>query len=296
MANNTQYVEKNVITNPLDFIDPVDPLEFHFVSSKMRDFFRSKGFIEVAAQHRLSILAACEDPKSIATFNYAGNVYPLPQTSQMWLEHELLKNPSVPGFFSVSYSYRHEQNPKFGRHNLTFPMIEFELPGGFDSLKNFEMDMLEFLGYGPRDTYQVGNYLDVAKKYNVDDLDHDHEMKLYEEYGPVYFLCNFPESTSPFWNMHRNGDGTASKIDVIMHGFETIGSATRSVDVDQMRKTFHEISDGEYSGTLFNKFGKERVMRELDSFLENRFIERCGGGIGYNRLARSLKMKGILHN
>jgi len=47
-------------------------------------------------------LAACEDPTTVATFNYAGEKWPLPQTGQMWLEYELLKNPDVPGFFVLS--------------------------------------------------------------------------------------------------------------------------------------------------------------------------------------------------
>ena len=40
--------------------------------------------------------------------NYAGNQWPLPQTGQMWLEYELLKNPTAPGFFCVSTSYRYQ--------------------------------------------------------------------------------------------------------------------------------------------------------------------------------------------
>ena len=35
---------------------------------------------------------------------------PLPQTGQMWLEHELLSTPNSKGFFCVSTSYRQEPN------------------------------------------------------------------------------------------------------------------------------------------------------------------------------------------
>ena len=61
--------------------------------------FLDKGFKEVHTQNRLSILAACEDPFNVATYNYAGNIWPLPQTGQMWLEHELLSDPDSKGFF-----------------------------------------------------------------------------------------------------------------------------------------------------------------------------------------------------
>ena len=39
---------------------------------RMRTFFLRKGYVEVPTQSRLSILAACENPHSITTFNYNG--------------------------------------------------------------------------------------------------------------------------------------------------------------------------------------------------------------------------------
>jgi len=63
-------------------------ITYNALVQKMRDFFLQRGFIEVPTQSRLSILAACENPHSIATFNYNGEIWPLPQTGQMWLEHE----------------------------------------------------------------------------------------------------------------------------------------------------------------------------------------------------------------
>jgi len=49
---------------------------------KMRSFFLDRGFIEVPTQSRLSILAACENPHSVKTFEYNGEIWPLPQTGQ----------------------------------------------------------------------------------------------------------------------------------------------------------------------------------------------------------------------
>ena len=66
-------------------------LHYHMMVNKLRKFFgEKKGFIEVPAQSRLSILAACEQPETITQFALNNVVYPLPQTGQMWLEHELL--------------------------------------------------------------------------------------------------------------------------------------------------------------------------------------------------------------
>ena len=275
-------------------IDLINPADFDFVSTKLREFFKSKGMIEVPVQHRLSILAACEDPTTISTFEYIGKVFPLPQTGQMWLEYELLKNYDCAGYFCYSTSYRQEINPKPGRHNLIFPMIEFELPGDINALQEFEKDLLQHLGYGPKETYAEGSYTDICKKYNVAELEHEHEEQLCTD-SPVFFLKEFPFTTSPFWNMKANMEQkTSNKIDVIMSGIETIGSAERSCNPDEMRKMFYEISDGLYAKTLFSKFGKDRVEAELEDFLKMDFKPRCGGGIGITRLIRSMKMEKLM--
>ena len=166
--------------------------DYNTVVNKMRDFCVSKGFLEVHTQSRLSILAACEDPQTLATYNYAGQVWPLPQTGQMWLEYELLKNPEAPGFFCISTSYRNEPNPVPGRHDKVFPMFEFEIKGGVDALQQFETELLEYLGFGSREEFQQGDYLEVAKRYGVEELEHEHEAALENDYHKVFFLKNFP--------------------------------------------------------------------------------------------------------
>ena len=45
------------------------------------------------------------------------------------------RNPETPGFFCVSTSYRQEPNPVAGRHEVIFPMFEFEMHGGVDELE-----------------------------------------------------------------------------------------------------------------------------------------------------------------
>ena len=89
----------------------------------------------------------------------------------------------------------------------------------------------------------------------------------------------------------KSEDGeTFEKIDVILFGMETIGSAVRSSDPTMMRKMFYEISDGEYAGKLFELFGKERVEKELEEFLSNKFFSRFGAGIGITRLMRAYQL------
>jgi aspartyl/asparaginyl-tRNA synthetase len=256
---------------------------------KMRKFFLNKGFIEVPTQSRLSILAACENPHSVKTFEYGGLVWPLPQTGQMWLELELLKNPGWNGVFCISTSYREEKNPIPGRHDLIFPMFEFESKGTMKDLIKLEGDLLAYLGFS--DSMVEVDYEDLCDEYdNVPILEHEHETRMWNEIGNVISLQNFPRRTNPFWNMsHKDGE-IFNKVDVILYGQETIGSAERSCDVGKMREMFYSIENGGYSNKLFELFGKERVEKELEEFLSLDFFPRFGGGIGMTRMARAYNL------
>lgn len=266
----------------------ISPTKFTETVGLLRSFFMAKGFKEVHTQNRLSILAACEDPFNVAVYNYAGEVWPLPQTGQMWLEHELLSQPNEQGFFCVSTSYRQEPNAIPGRHDIIFPMFEFEMPGTIDELKAMEYELCEFLGFDKPTENTYKGWQNQFGLTEEQELEADHETAMYEQFGSA-MITDFPEMTSPFWNMSRYDDGVHSKkIDVILGGMETIGSAERSTDVDQMRDTFHTITDGAYSKLLFDLFGRERVEAELEKFLEFDFFPRVGGGIGMTRMISAL--------
>ena len=278
----------------------INPQQFTEATGLLRSFFMAKGFEEVHTQNRLSILAACEDPTTVATYNYAGEVWPLPQTGQMWLEYELLTKPHVPGFFCVSTSYRQEPNVVEGRHDLIFPMFEFEMPGDINDLEKMEKELMEYLGWCSKGGVVAKDYLAWCEDFGVQELEHEHEDAMCKNWqGRVCMIKNFPNYTSPFWNMKQNGDGTAAKIDVIIAGMETIGSAERSSDTVEMREMFHTISDGMYADLLFGTFGKDRVTKELDDFLQLDFIPRVGGGIGMTRFIHAMeqyKLRGIVAN
>jgi aspartyl/asparaginyl-tRNA synthetase len=100
-------------------------------------------------------------------------------------------------------------------------------------------------------------------------------MKIAEERGP-------------------KGVKLANKCDVIMGGMETIGSAERATDVQEMKEQFYTISDGGYANLLFDLFGKERVELELFKFLSHDFRPRYGGGIGVTRMISAMKRAGLL--
>ena len=261
----------------------IDPKKYTDAVTELRSFFLSKNFYEVHTQNRLSILAACEDPETVATYNYGNNIWPLPQTGQMWLEYELLSNPSAEGFFCVSTSYRAEPNPVPGRHETIFPMFEFEMKVGVKELEEMEIELCQCLGI-PLSVGNIRTYDQWCKDYDTKELDHEHEKAISRG-----MITDFPEWTSPFWNMARNTDGTSKKIDVILGGMETIGSAERSTDKEQMRDTFYTISDGQYAQLIIDLFGRSRVEKELEDFLSFDFFPRSGGGIGVTRLISALQ-------
>ena len=92
------------------------------------------------------------------------------------------------------------------------------------------------------------------------------------------------------WQIQEDNKSTKTsrKIDVILNGMETIGSAERSTDKEKMRETFHTISEGQYAELLYKLFGKERVEKELEEFLEFDFFPRSGGGIGVTRIMQAI--------
>ena len=272
----------------------IDSVKFNKVINKLREFFLAKNFIEVHTQNRLSILAACEDPFNVQTFQYTGKVWPLVQTGQMWLEYEILSKPDVAGYFCVTTSYRMEPNPVPGRHDVIFPMFEFEFKGDINELVELQKELLVHLGYNKSNFYE-NDYKAIAEEFGTTELEHEHEEKLYTDKSPVAFIKNFPEFTSPFWNMRRNPDNdTSYKVDVILSGMETFGSAEREVDKDVMRAKFESIMEGSYKNKLFELFGEERTRAELEEYLELNFIKRSGCGIGVTRLIKSMDKEGLL--
>jgi hypothetical protein len=167
-------------------------------------------------------------------------------------------------------------------------MFEFESKGGITEMLKLESELLEWLGF--EQPIEV-NYDEMCEEYGgVPILENEHETKMWKELGPVVSLQYFPRRTNPFWNMKNTGGEIFNKVDVILYGQETIGSAERSCDVEKMKEMFYTIENGGYAGKLFELFGKERVEAELEQFLSFEFFPRFGGGIGMTRMARAYEL------
>lgn len=279
--------------------NPVDPQDFNKIISKLREFFTKNGFIETFPQPKLTILAACEDPKTVKGFHFDGQYWPLPQTNQMNLEEELMVD-KLDGLFCLTSSYRDEPNPVDDRHMKTFPMFEAEKTGDFGDLVSTISECCVHLGLvDSKSDIKEFKYDDLCKHYKTDTLTSEHEEMIWKEFGDVVAITMFPERTSPFFNMqfagyNENNEKVYNKVDFIVCGQETFGCAARENDPKIMWDNFHSISDGEYSQLLFDKFGKDRVINELKDFLSIDMIDRWGFGMGVTRLTRAMKIKEII--
>lgn len=273
----------------------VDTIDFTVVMRALTDFFTKKGYVEDCTQNRLSICTGCEDPTNVSVHEYGGKIWPMIQTGQMWLEWTLLTDKRIKkGVYCRTTSYREEKNPVPDRHYQIFPMFEFESFGTKEDLKKLETELLIFLGYQAPTPV---DYEELATLYGQVTIENEHEARMCEEINVCCLLEDFPRHTNPFWNMAVDLEtGKAKKIDVIMSGMETIGSAERSCDNEHMAKMFYELCDGKYHQLFFEKFGKDRTEAELQKFLELEKVPRFGGGIGMTRLIRSLKKEGLMDN
>lgn len=297
--NETLIKKNRSLVKPYDQ-QMIKPLDFDKIVKKLRGFFTPLDFKETFPQTRTSIMAACEDPKTISKYNFSGIDWPMIQTNQMWLEYDLLKEPDLDGIFCLTTSFRDEPNPIEGRHNKIFPMFEAEHTGDFNHLLLTLSNLCVHLGFVRyKEDIKFFKYDDLCEKYGVDILEAEHETMIWKEYGDVVGITHFPERTSPFWNMKKlglneRGEHVYAKCDFIICGQETIGSAERETDVDTMRNSFYTISNGEYSEILFDKFSEERVESELEDYLNLNFISRWGFGMGVTRLHRALKIKNLI--
>lgn len=274
-----------------NLIDIAQQKNYESITTELRYFFKERGYTEVYCQGTMKILAACEDPETIAQTIFKGKNLPLPQTNQMNLETILLTNPAVEKVFTFTTSYRDEPFPIEGRHDTDpFLMFEFEGLGDIDNLVEIEADLLWELGLG-FSNYQ--EYNNLCHLYQTETLTADHETLMQRDFGNAVSLSKFPQRSHPFWNMKKK-DGTYNKIDVILYGMETIGSAERSCNPAEMRENFMTISDGKYAKLLFAKCGEQETIAELDKYLALPMFPRFGGGIGIGRLERAMKLAGLL--
>ena len=117
----------------------ISPTKFTKTVGLLRSFFLEKGFEEVHTQNRLSILAACEDPFNVATYNYAGEVWPISKQAHDVARIRAFNKPHKGGGGGVLCPFPRggggggggggaRVQSYTGRHDI-ISMFEFEMPG-----------------------------------------------------------------------------------------------------------------------------------------------------------------------
>lgn len=260
---------------------------YHKTVSRLREFFISRGFIEVHPQSHHSFLAIADDVSTITTYSYAGENHLLPQSAHMWLEFELLKNPDLPGVFCCSTSYRQHKNPVPGRHENIFPIFDFETSGGIQSMLQIQRELLEYLNFD-MEQYKEFTYDNLTLDLGVKHIDAATESLIGQNISPTTVVTNKPDTLNPSWSSKRDGNHVKTS-DVLLFGMETIGASERATQTDLMRERFYTMDDGNWAQTLFDTFGQNRVERELGEFLSLDFFPRSTGSIGLTRMIRALR-------
>lgn len=232
----------------------------------------------------------------LKTLSSRGNIYAIECVEQ--LENNITPKPlELPkGYFAHNTSIRNESRAGDGRREFKFPLTEFEFQNeneesGFDELVEFLSKLFVHLGF---DTPKLVYYEEECQKFGVEMIEDKEEQLLCDKYGSVVLLGKFPLRTDPYWNMRHAGFGIYDKIDVIVHGFESAGTAVRSCNVSEMRDQIVLQDKGNYIRTMYQFFGNQRVEEEIEEYLDYKFIPRCGGGLGMSRIIRGMKIEGLL--
>jgi aspartyl/asparaginyl-tRNA synthetase len=283
-------------------IPSINSKHYAYIIGKMRSYCDKQGLTECYLNDIPSVLSACENIDTLATYYWDGIKYVCPQTSQLLLEIMALNDgkEKFKGYYNICNSFRAEKDISNIRYRTQFPLFEIEGPWNQSEMIQFQKGLIRELGILPwhGDDFPEINYADACEKYGVKEIGHDEEKRLCQDFNsPVVFLKDFYCSES-YWNMRKEGD-FCKKVDVIIghpdvQPFETFGSAERSCNKDEMRQMFYTTSDGKYSKYLFDEFGKERVEKELNDYLNYDFFTRAGMGIGISRLVFACQSLGLL--
>lgn len=180
-------------------------------------------------------------------------------------------------------------------------MFEFVFGGALDDLAELLEDLLCAFGVSEqhmaRMTYaQAAERFDTGEVVDRKEVTHAAEEAMYTDGGlQACLVTDFPERTSPFWNMARDPQtGLARKIDVVM-AQQVMGGAQCSRSPEEMRRLFETMQGGLYAETLRERCGKQFVDQELDDYLALPVhIVRSGCGVGLARLVQSLQRMQLL--
>ena len=89
-------------------------------------------------------------------------------------------------------------------------MFEFEFPGTFADLKQMNEELVAHMGFDAPTDKTYSEWQQHFGLASNEEMTAEHETAMYEQFGSA-FITEFPEMTSPFWNMSRFEDGIRAR-------------------------------------------------------------------------------------
>jgi len=224
---------------------PVSNKQYHYVANCIRFFLIENGLIECCLQSKFPGLSLHDDG-----------------TNQLCLEYELLQNPDVAGYFCIA-------NVNIENPNLV-PTVEFVIKGDIHVLESFIHHLLIYLCYHTVSKYIIKDYNYITTKLNMDVnyLSSTVKQKIYNKFGAVFLLKNYPTNTMAHWTTKKtNVNDTYDKLVTILSGIEAIISYEMSSDKNDMYNQFYANIE------------PDDLSAELDQYLSQSFITRSYGNI-----------------
>ena len=225
--------------------------QYHYVTNCIRFFLMENGLIECCLQSMFPILSSHDESRH-----------------KLYLEHEFLLNPDVDGYFCVTNI--NTSNPD------STPTVEFVIKGDIHVLESLIHHLLIYLCYHKISKYTIKDYSYITTKLNMDVnyLSNAVKHKIYNKFGAVFVLKNYPSNIVSNWTIKKNNiNDTYDKLVTILSGLEAIVSYEMSSDKNDMRNQFHANSH------LCDAFNSNDANDELDQYLSQSLITRSYGNI-----------------
>ena len=268
---------------------PINPFMYNYAANLIRFFFLDGNYIESYEQNKLCNLNSCINIYDACLYDMFKFCYALPQSNELWVDYQILMYSSQKGFFTYSTIYKNDFN---GLNNYIEQVIEFSLKGGMYDLEKLIRNLLDLFGFKNTFTFKSVDYNELIQDLQITDFTYKNFSMLNDDPYTIYFIKGFNKNAYVKWNDYFDVKNNCyNKLLLICRGKELICGSQKSESVDEMRENFMKTKD-------FSKkcefFLEERVIGELNSYLELQFFKRCTGTICFKNLIHLLEQENLI--
>jgi hypothetical protein len=257
----------------------INPFTYNYVANAIRFFFLGNDYIESYEQNKLSNLNSCNNIFNACLYDMFNFCYSLPQSNELWMDYQILNNSNQTGFFCYSTVYT---NDIYGIKNNIEQIIDFSLIGGMYEVEKLVRNLLEILGLKNIFNFKTYEYSKLLKELNINELRESDYNKISFTEKTICFIKNFQPNENIKWNdFYDENKKYYNKIIIICQGKLIVSCGQKSQTVEKMRENFLKKKDFKKKCEFFHE---ERVLGELNSYLDLHFVKRCTGSINLKNL------------